>query len=397
MKPIVLTFTGHYLPGYKAGGILQNLVNTIDVLHTELDFWIVTRDRDLGDKEPYDGIKKNQWQSLGNAMVYYLSSRELRLQNISELITNTRHDMLYLTSLFDALTIKPLLLRKMRLMPDKPVIVEPNGEFGWASFKQKYAKKIIFVQAAKLFGIYNHITWRAAGESEQEDIIKYMKVKPDSVHVAAYLPEKSMETELSLNMDNGQELQQSTANSSRNVLRVIFLSRLAPEKNLDYALKALKHVTVDIKFDIYGPIEHIRYWKKCQELITKLPANVNVNYLGKIQHDDVRKILSLYDLLFLPSAGEAYGMVIAESLSVGTPVLISDKTAWRDLESDNLGWDFPLKKYDHFVKAIEYYSSLTSAQRKEKRKLVKENIRKRLFDPAIIRANRALFYNQAGI
>ena len=33
-----------------------------------------------------------------------------------------------------------------------------------------------------------------------------------------------------------------------------------------------------------------------------------------------------YDLLFLPTKGENFGHVILESMSAGTPVLISDTT-----------------------------------------------------------------------
>ena len=45
-KPVILAFIGNYLPGYKAWGILRTVVNTLDHLCDEFEFWIVTRDRD---------------------------------------------------------------------------------------------------------------------------------------------------------------------------------------------------------------------------------------------------------------------------------------------------------------------------------------------------------------
>ena len=48
------------------------------------------------------------------------------------------------------------------------------------------------------------------------------------------------------------------------------------------------------------------------------------------------------DLFFLPTRGENFGHVIAEALSVGTPVLISDQTPWRKLAAVGLGHDLPL-------------------------------------------------------
>ena len=55
-KPVILTFINNYLPGYKAGGIPRAMINTIENLCDYMEFWVVTRDRDLGDTKPYDCI-----------------------------------------------------------------------------------------------------------------------------------------------------------------------------------------------------------------------------------------------------------------------------------------------------------------------------------------------------
>ena len=70
--------------------------------------------------------------------------------------------------------------RKFHKSTFQPVIVAPWGEFGWASLKQKYLKKIVFIQAAKLYGLYNNVTWRASSEYEALDIIKVMKINNDA-------------------------------------------------------------------------------------------------------------------------------------------------------------------------------------------------------------------------
>ncbi|MHB8108415.1 MAG: glycosyltransferase family 4 protein [Syntrophorhabdaceae bacterium] len=386
MKPIVLVLTGHYLPGYKAGGILHNLVNTVNSLGDELDFRIITRDRDLGDRNAYTGITVNEWRQSGNAMVYYMPSDKVTLGALREVISETRHDMLYLTSLFDALTVKTLFLRKKGRIVFKPVIVEPNGEFGWASFKQKYLKKISFIKAAGTYGLYRDVIWRAASYLERDDIVRYMKIPADRVHVAAYVPE-----DIEIEGPSGECFPEKATDNGSG-LKIVFISRIAPEKNLDYALKVLSHVTVPVIFDIFGPKENERYWKKCEDLINSLPSNITVNYFGRLEHHEVKKVFGCYDMFFFPSAGEAYGMVIAESLATGTPVLTSDKTAWSNLEEDNLGWDFPLNDVDSFVKTIEKYSRLTGAERLSGRSSVKSGVVKRLFDPAIKEQNRSLFF-----
>lgn len=162
-------------------------------------------------------------------------------------------------------------------------------------------------------------------------------------------------------------------------------------KNLDYALKVLSKVKASVIFDIYGPAEDEDYWKICNDLIKKLPANVSVNYFGSVHPDQVAAIFSRYDLFFFPTRGENYGHVIAEALSVGTAVLLSDQTPWRDLQSERLGWDLPLDDMEQFVSIIEKYSEMPSNEKIEWRQNVLTKIVARLARPQVFEDNRELF------
>jgi len=385
-KPIVLTFIGNYLPGYKAGGILRVTVNTVDHLCDEFEFRIVTRDRDLGDDKPYADIKLHQWQKIGNGMVYYLSSESNTLKDIYNLIVRTPHHVLYLNSFFDPLTIKVLLNRRLRKANFKPVIVAPWGEFAWASLKQKYAKKFVFILMAKAFGLYKNVTWRASSEFEKSDIMKVMNINSDNIHITGDFPIKNI-----------PDLPRDTTFLpilDGKGLKVVFLSRISREKNLDFALKILRKVNARVIFDIYGPAENEIYWKECQELIEQLPPNVKVNYLGRVEADQVVHIFSHYDLFLFPTGGEAYGHVIAESLTAGTPVMLSTETPWRDLQSDGLGWDIDLVQIDSFVETIENFASLSHDEHEKIRAHIKSRIMDRLLDPAVLEANRKLFFKK---
>ena len=382
-KPIILTFIGNYLPGYKAGGILRTITNTVDHLCDEFEFRIVTRDRDLGDDKPYADIKLHQWQQVGNAIVYYLSPQSSTLKDILNLIVRTPHHVLYLNSFFDPLTIKALLNRKLRRVTFKPVIVAPWGEFAWASLKQKYPKKFVFIQAARLFGIYNNVTWRASSEFEKLDIIKVMKIKSDAIHITGDFPIKNIP-------DVSRDITFQPSPDCEG-LKLVFLSRISREKNLDYALRVLSKVHTKVVFDIYGPTENETYWKECKELIDQLPANVIVNYLGRVDANQVVHIFGRYDLFLFPTGGEAYGHVIAECLSSGTPVLISTETPWRNLQADGLGWDIDLEQMGSFVEIIERLALLSDYERLRKRAEVKAKIVERLLDPDVLESNRQLF------
>ncbi len=379
----MLTFIGNYLPGYKAGGILRTIVNIVDHLCEEFEFRIVTRDRDIGDDKRYADIKINQWQHVGNALVYYLPPQSRTLKDILNLIACTPHDLLYLNSFFDPFTIMVLLNRKISRTTFKPVILAPLGEFAWASLRQKYKKKFVFIQVARFFGLYKKITWRASSRFEALDIMDVMKIKPDAIHIALDLPNKIMPN----------KTPDITSNRSSDCcgLRIVFLSRIAQEKNLDYALRVLSKVKAPVFFDIYGPAENRTYWKACQELISKLPVNVIVNYLGSVSPNEVQHIFNSYDLFLFPTAGENYGHVIAESLTSGTPVLLSTETPWRNLQADGLGWDIDLAQPDSFVEIIERFALLSDSERLTMRTAIKTKIMERLLDPDVLAANRQLF------
>ena len=146
-----------------------------------------------------------------------------------------------------------------------------------------------------------------------------------------------------------------------------------------------------ITFDIYGSAENVKYWKKCQLLISKLPDNIEASYCGELEPKNVVDTFSDYDLLLFPSGGENYGHVIAESLSVGTPVLISNNTPWLGLEEKNLGWDIDLKKMNHFIDVIHKLALTSEKERMLKRAYIRENINGILLNKQDYEDNRQLY------
>jgi len=383
-KPVILTFLANYLPGYKAGGILRTIVNTVEYLGDEFDFLIVTQDRDLQERSPYPDIIVKQWQRVGGAMVYYLPPRACTIKSLARLVTDTPHDILYLNSFFDPVfTIRLLLARRLGWLPDKPLILAPRGEFVAGPIRLKYPKKITYIRLTGMLGFYWNIVWQASSEYEAQDFVRIMKLDPAAIHVALDLPPRPV--------PEANEVVSGRSAAEADGLRLVFLSRITREKHLDYALKVLGKTTARVLFDIYGPTEDAAYWSECREIIARLPANVTVNYAGIVKPDQVLQVLSRYDLFFLPTTGENYGHVIAEALTAGTPVLISNDTPWRNLQEAGLGWDLSLAQMDSFVAVIESLALMSAEERMKKHDDIKARIKERLYDPATVEANRQLF------
>jgi glycosyltransferase involved in cell wall biosynthesis len=340
MKRSILILSGYYLPGFKGGGPIRSISNLVNNLSDHFNFKIITSDRDLGDKEAYKGIKVNNWNKLGPAEVYYISPDRMNLGGLRKIIRHTHYDLMYINSFFSPnFSIKPLLLIKLGLVPNKPVIVAPRGEFSAGALNIKKYKKSLFINLAKIFDVHSDVLWHATSQEEKEDIQKVIG-KDAKIHIAS---------NITINANDRILKNEKQAGS----LKIIFLSRITWKKNLRGALEYLTSLTGNVYFDIYGPIEDKLYWKECQEIADSLPSNIHVKYLGEISNDKVSSLFSQYDIFLFPTLGENYGHVIVEAILSGCPVVISDQTPWNDLEENNAGWVIPLENKDKFHNVLQ--------------------------------------------
>jgi glycosyltransferase involved in cell wall biosynthesis len=380
-KPKVLVFVDYYLPGFKSGGPVRTISNLVDHLGSEFRFLIVTRDRDILDAVPYPGIEIGGWNTVGAAQVFYAPPNLLSLRGIARLMSETEHDILYLNSFFSPrMTILPLFCAQFGLTQRKRCVIAPRGELAPSALTLKRAKKRVFLGVAKLLGLYRGVLWQASADHDAADIRREMGSLANDIRIALNLP-RSTE-----NLPS-----RAVARNTGDPLRVLFLARISPMKNLDFAVRVLGQVTARIIFDIYGPTEDATYWRECQDFIRQLPKNITVTYRGGVAADQVVLIFSTYDLFFFPTRGENYGHVIAESLSVGTPVLISDQTPWRSLQDDQLGWDLPLDDEKKFAKIIDDLALVSATSRCERSEYIKAKVVERLSDPYVLEANCELF------
>lgn len=382
-KPIILTSVAYYLPSYKSGGPVRTIANMVDQLGDELDFRIVTADRDFLDTQPYSNVVIDGWNSVGKAMVFYASPINRSLRSLARLISGTPHDVLYLNSFFNPVfTLRPHLARRLGLIPKRPTVIAPRGEFSEGALALKWWKKLPYIVSMKAIGLYREITWQASSEYEAKDIRKAMGSAAKRIVVAPDLPAVP-------DAVTGGEQQKGRAPG--DPFRVCFLSRITPQKNMDYALRVLAEVNVPVEFTIYGVIDDEPYWQHCKDLIKGLPTHVVVRYHGVIDHANVAQTLAKHDLFFLPTRGENYGHVIYEALASGVPVLISDQTPWRNLEALGVGWDLSLNAVEKFRAVIEAQAELNGEARAAQRHLTRQYAKRVAEDEKVLSSNLTLF------
>ena len=341
-KKKILIITGRYLPGYKDGGPVRTLKNLTDYLGEEYNFRILTCDRDHGDQVPYPNIVVNGWNQVGKAKVCYVPPGGFSTSIIRKL--SSEADLIYVTGCFSDYSIRTLILNRLGLI-EKPVIVAPMGLFMPNALKRKPIKYNSFITLFKVLGMFRKVIWSVSSEIE-ENCVRRVISKRAVCYIARDLPRAVREKTIQKEKKTGE-------------LRVFFISRISPEKNILQSIEILKKCRNSIFYTIYGPIHNQKYWEKVQEKLAELPENVRARYGGSIAPEQVVEILEKEHVFLFTTIGENYSHVIHEALSAGCPCIISDQTPWQKLEENDAGQVLPLDDNSRFVQAIEHYAGMT--------------------------------------
>lgn len=329
---ILIILTG-FLPGKKFGGPPISVDNFCSLMKED-ECFIVTRNHDMGETETYKDIKSG-WNDRGNCKVLYLSDKEYGYRKYEEVIKEINPDIIYLQGLFQNCIIPCLFLAKKHNIP---VLLAPRGELCAGAFKKKY-KKVPYIIFLKIFGLLNKVHFQSTSEEETEAIMQHLGITEDRIHFLTNVP-------------SIPKKEYPVPEKQPGVAKFIFISRIVRKKNLKAAISYFKNIEGDVTFDIYGPIEDKDYWQECQDEIKLLPSNIKVNYCGLVSHNQIHETFARYHAFLFPTFSENFGHVIAEALSVGCPVIISDQTPWNDVEKYNAGWALAIDKEQLFVNAI---------------------------------------------
>lgn len=170
--------------------------------------------------------------------------------------------------------------------------------------------------------------------------------------------------------------------------RIVFLSRIHPKKGIEILLEAWRNSeTNGWTLEIAGNgdesyIENLS--KSAQDL-------KNVHFVGAMYDEDKWNFLRSADVMVLPTHSENFGIVVAEALAVGVPVITTTGTPWQDLEFYNCGWWIDLSVENLKLALLKIFNTpvdLLEAMGKNGRKLVKEK-----YDINVIGKSMTELYN----
>ncbi|HMM79477.1 MAG TPA: glycosyltransferase [Pyrinomonadaceae bacterium] len=353
MRRRILIFCDYYLPGFKGGGGMWSVVNLVDRFGRDHDFFIVTRNHDLTETESYRGVVTDTWNDVGSAKVYFFGKGRLNTKKVAELVVEIRPNAIYLNSLFSLPVIKFLTARRKDLVGELPVILAPCGELSRAALKIKATKKKLFLAYAKAVGLYDGVIWKASFEADAADIRDVFGADVEVMTAPDLVPEAILP-------DFSPAWKPAKAPGS---VKLVYLSRISPKKNLIYLLERLKEVeSGEITLDIIGPVDDEAYWQKCKATIAGMPKNVSVKAHGAFPNSEALRRTADSHFFVMPTLNENFGYVFIEALAAGCPIIVSDNTVWTDVEEKRVGWQIPLSEPERFVRQIRNCLAMDSTE-----------------------------------
>lgn len=369
-----------------ATGPMQSISSLMASLSGEFEFTLVACVANSNRSSDYVGDPVD-WEKVDTNRVWVARSVS-RWRLVRKILADQRFDLLILNSFFDReFTIPVLILNRFVSRRRIRIIVSPRGELSAGALSLKSVQKRVWLWMVKQLALFEGVWIHATALHEVEDI-KRCDLEQKAILFAPNIP--------SINKIPTAKLY-GRLKPACEELRLVLVGRIAPVKNIDYALRVLSSLRTPVNLDIIGPVEDKEYWEKCKKLINALPQNIKVEAKGVVPHEALSASLLDYDLFFLPTKGENFGHAIFEALSASLPVLISDRTPWVGLYDMNAGWDLTLEQPDAFADAIRSFSRMNVEERNRLKCGARETAIRTNEEVDAVKQNRSMINAALGI
>ena len=110
-----------------------------------------------------------------------------------------------------------------------------------------------------------------------------------------------------------------TEKKQNGPLKLITVSRLLERKGIHHLLEAIaKPSPLPVTLTIVGTGS---YENELRRICTELELNDRVDFTGFVRRDELPELYRQYDVFALPSQTESFGLVFAEAMSCGLPII----------------------------------------------------------------------------
>lgn len=332
----LLIMASLFWPQKNSGGPPISIMNLVQSVKDSFDIYVISKNHEINDNKPLEGIHPG-WNLFNFGKAYYTAKGEHTFGNISKLVEEIKPDVIYQNSFFSIDDLLPVLVYKKRHKKVK-VIVAPRGEFYLERLRVGKLKKMVYGKLFRYSSLLKDVYFQGTGTEECLQEKEFLGIQDSHLMNIQNisLPDKGLHSRIE---------------KKPNELKLVYIARIHPTKNILKAIEWLGELSGSIRYDIYGSIEDKVYWKQCQDAIAGLPRDITVRYMGVIDHDQVATTINEYHVYYMPTTGENFGHSIVEAMLMGKPVVISDQTPWSDVNG-NGGFAIPLNNDKGFIAVL---------------------------------------------
>ncbi len=202
-----------------------------------------------------------------------------------------------------------------------PYVVSPRGTLAEWPFKSGSRVKRIFWPFIQRPALSCVTCWHATSHAEYEDIRRKGFTQPVAV------------------IPNGVDVHSRFEKTFQPTRTLLYLGRIHPKKGLDWLIRAwsaVENLFPEWRLRIVGP-EELNYVRKLTLLASSLRVR-RIQFAGPLYGDDKRRAYEQAEIFVLPTRSENFGLVVAEALACGTPVIVTRNAPWEGVVTHGCGW-----------------------------------------------------------
>lgn len=206
-----------------------------------------------------------------------------------------------------------------------PFVIHPRGMLVGSALGYRSWKKQLALNIYQRRDLYSAAIFIATAELEAESIRRVGLRQPIAV-----IP-NGVQLDVPQSHGIGQTVHQ-------RICTALFLSRIHPIKGLINLVRAWGQLRPpNWRLLIAGPDE-IGHLADVMAAVHQEGIKDVVEYIGEVDGERKASVYQNADLFVLPSFSENFGMVVAEALAHGLPVITTRGTPWVDLPKYDCGW-----------------------------------------------------------